>query len=239
MALSSIFPATQWTLLRSLREGTAQEARLALETLCQAYWTPLYLVARSRGMNQHDAEDAVQGFFHNLLRHQNLEHADQQRGMLRNYLLTGFERYRINLWTEKKKDLSAANELNASFEAERRYQEAADADASPETLYLREWTRLILERSLDKLREEQAHKGQLERFERLAPFLIQEQEGQPLQELAAEMNLTALSCRQALFRLRRAYRHKIEEELALVLGTNDPEEIQRELQALYHAFDTP
>lgn len=211
----------------------------ALETICQAYWTPLYLVARRRGMSQHDAEDAVQGFFHNLLRHQVFEHADQQIGMLRNYLLVSFERYRINLWEKKNRDVKTPNDLNASLEAERRYQEVADADASPETLYLREWTRLILERSLDKLREEQASKGQLERFDLLAPFLILEQIGQPLQELATRMNLTALSCRQALFRLRRAYRHKIEEELALVLGTNDPEEIQRELQALYHAFDTP
>ncbi len=211
----------------------------ALQTLCQAYWTPLYLVARRRGMNQHDAEDAVQGFFHNLLRNQALEHADQQLGMLRNYLLAGFEKHRIKLWTEKNKRVQGPGDLQAAQEAEQRYQEVADVDASPETLYLREWARLTLERSLDKLREEQAMKGQLERFDQLAPYLIHEQGEQSLQQLALEIGMSATSCRQALFRLRRAYREKIQEELALVLGTNDLDEIQRELQALYHAFDTP
>lgn len=240
MADPSIFPATRWTLLRSLREGSEAESKDALEILCRAYWTPLYLVARSRGMSQHDAEDAVQGFFHRVLRNQVLERADQNLGMLRTFLLAAFENYRKVLWKAGRKKIPNSIELGdpeAVLSAEERYQELADGQATPEMLYLREWARLTLERSLDKLREEQIAKGHGLRFDALAPHLIQEEEGRQLQQTAARLGMSFLACRQLLFRLRRAFRDKIEAELALTLGTTDPEQIRREVQELFLAFE--
>ena len=39
-----------------------------------------------------------------------------------------------------------------------------------------------------------------------------------------------------MFRLRRSYREKIEDELAITLGTRDPEMIRQEMHELFTAF---
>lgn len=58
-APNPLFPATRWTLLQRVTEGSQEEAQAALDTLCRAYWQPLYCVARQRQMSTHDAQDAV------------------------------------------------------------------------------------------------------------------------------------------------------------------------------------
>ncbi|MCA1962803.1 MAG: hypothetical protein LDL31_02520 [Prosthecobacter sp.] len=121
--------------------------------------------------------------------------------------------------------------------AEDYFQELAADQAEPEKLYLRAWARLTLERSLDKLREEQADETARQRFDQLAPHLVQEGDGEKLTEVATRLGISETACRQALFRLRKQYRDKIREELALTLGTQDPDEIQQELQVLFQAFE--
>jgi hypothetical protein len=49
------FATTQWNIVLAARHGTESEARRALETLCQAYWYPLYAYIRRRG---HPADEA-------------------------------------------------------------------------------------------------------------------------------------------------------------------------------------
>ena len=58
------FAETRWTLVRRCADLKAGGA--ALEELCQQYWTPLYVFARSTGKSKEDAEDAVQEIFISL-----------------------------------------------------------------------------------------------------------------------------------------------------------------------------
>ena len=45
----SRFATTQWNIVLAARDGSESEARLALESLCEAYWFPLYAYVRRRG----------------------------------------------------------------------------------------------------------------------------------------------------------------------------------------------
>src|SRR5262245_10379570 len=91
-----MFPDTRWTLVLATRQG-GEARRSALETLLSAYWRPLYLFARRKGLTSEAAEDAVQGFFLKLLEHDFPDRLDPARGRLRSYLLTGLERHLVNL----------------------------------------------------------------------------------------------------------------------------------------------
>ena len=74
------FPATRWTLVLRVGEPEAgDEARRALEELCKIYWYPLYAFARRQGLGAHDAQDATQGFFANLLRREDLSRVEPAR----------------------------------------------------------------------------------------------------------------------------------------------------------------
>ena len=53
---------------------------------------------------------------------------------------------------------------------------------------------------------------------------------------AVKLGMTYTAFRQYVFRMRRSYRERIEDELAVTLGTRDPEVIRQEMQDLFRAF---
>ncbi|MGV3663350.1 MAG: RNA polymerase sigma factor [Prosthecobacter sp.] len=239
-----LFPATRWTLLQRVREGSPEEARAALDTLCRAYWQPLYCVARQRQMSTHDAQDAVQGFFECLLRRETLQVADQEVGKLRQLLLHAFENFCRQQWqnaTRQKRGGGAVhvelNEFCDVQQAEQRFLKSSAAGASIETLYNREWAGAVLERSLKALQADYAKRGWQARYDLLIRPLLQEQEDDSsLAELAAQAGMTPGALRVTLHRMRAHYRQKIEHELAVTLDSEDPQLIHAELAELFKAF---
>jgi RNA polymerase sigma-70 factor (ECF subfamily) len=238
---SSHFPATRWTLLQALREGSEADAKEALESICKAYWTPLYIVARSQGMKQPDAEDSVQSFFESILKRDALLKADQSRGKLRTFLLFAFENFRKNAWRDSMRLKRGAGIATVSHsectDAEERYLSFTKEGSDIATLYNREWARKLLARSLTALSETQHSRSLGERFDLYAIHLTQGGSDETTALSAAKLGISDSAFRQALFRLRRSYREKIEDELAVTLGTRDPEVIRQEMMDLFKAFE--
>lgn len=235
------FPATRWTLLQVLREGSAEDSQAALELLCNAYWSPLYVVARKSGLGVHDAEDVVQGFFGSILEDETLLKADQSRGQLRSLLLRSFEFYRIKIWRYGKTLKRGGGIKHLPFSdtlgAEEHYLQVADDGADVETIYNREWARNVLTRSLTELRQQELRKSQGHRFDLLTEHLVQADADETLSSSAKLAGMTDTAFRQAVYRLRRSFREKIEDELAVTLGTRDPEVIRQEMMDLFKAFE--
>lgn len=239
-----IFPATRWTLIKRLRAGTAEEARAALETLCRAYWEPLYCVARYKNLSRHDAQDAVQGFFECLIRRETFATADEAVGKLRQLLLTSFDHYCTQQWHKANRQKRGAGVQHLELgeflnvdSAERNFMRSNNGIASMEALYNREWANAILERSLNALRTDYERRGWLQRYELLLKPLLQKEDAATLEQLAAREGVTAGSLRVTLHRMRGHYRSHIERELATTLDTEDPRLIQAELTELYRAFE--
>ncbi|MEQ1752126.1 MAG: hypothetical protein ABL974_22075, partial [Prosthecobacter sp.] len=227
---------------QKLRDGSEEDARMAHETLCRAYWTPLYAVARYERMSEHDAQDAVQGFFLALLRRDTLAKADAEQGKLRNLLLKSFRHYCLN---EQRKELCIKRGKGAEHVpmhdiggTESRISKDLQAPGlSAEKLYAREWARAVLDRSLAALRLQYTARGLAERFTLLQGPLMQEDDATTIEALATRADLSPGVLRSALHRMRAQYREHIERELAVTLDTNDPAEIQREVGELFRAFD--
>lgn len=236
------FPPTRWTLLQRVRSGTAEEARRALETLCRAYWQPLYSVARRKQLNEHDAQDIVQGFFESMLRRETFATADESVGKLRQLLLTAFENFCTSQWRHAHRQKRGGGVEHVEFtelvnpeNAERRYLACDDA-LSIDALYNRAWASTVIDRSLEALREDYARRGWQERYELLVNAMLQKEGEASLTQLAETAGTTPGALRVTLHRMRGHYRDKIERELAATIDSDDPALIREEMAALVAAF---
>src|SRR6266481_5330041 len=81
------FPATRRSVIEAVRSFDAEERESALESLCAAYWKPVYKYVRLRWNRTPDAaQDLTQGFFVELLERELLDKFDAKKSRLRTYL---------------------------------------------------------------------------------------------------------------------------------------------------------
>src|SRR5437016_1930881 len=81
------FRQTRWSLVRRAAGVDSPESREALESLCRAYWFPIYAFVRRQGHSPPDAQDLTQDFFARLLVANSIARADPQLGRFRTFLL--------------------------------------------------------------------------------------------------------------------------------------------------------
>lgn len=81
------FPATRWSVIAAVRSADGAERERALDTLCEAYWKPVYKYIRLRwNRAAPDAQDLTQGFFAEMLERDLLNRFDSSKSRLRTYL---------------------------------------------------------------------------------------------------------------------------------------------------------
>ena len=137
-AQASGFATTHWSVGLAAGSGKAGEATVALQTLCRAYWYPLYSFARRLGYGPHDAEDVTQGFFVYLLKENLAAKAHPQKGKFRSFLLATFKHFLAGEWDRAQAHKRGGGVSFVSWENERaeaRYGlEPVDLN-DPEKLY--------------------------------------------------------------------------------------------------------
>lgn len=221
------FPATRWSLV-DLAAGTGGGE--ALERLCRDYWYPLYAFARRSGQAPADAEDLTQGFFQKLLEKRWLANAEPEKGRLRTFLLTAFRRYMANEWRRDQAEMRGGGWTRVGWEhadGEHRYARAK-SDVLPEDLFDKQWALAVLERTLAGIQEEFQQRGKREHFEELKDVLMLEKGAIDYVALAKRLGMTEGAARVAVHRLRKSFRLRFREEVALTLeeGENLEEELQ-------------
>src|SRR5258708_23706581 len=81
------FPITRWAVIEAVKSHDPAEQTRALDTLCTAYWKPVYKYVRLRwNRPPEDAQDLTQGFFTELLERDLLAKYDSAKSKLRTYL---------------------------------------------------------------------------------------------------------------------------------------------------------
>ena len=133
--LAREFHTTRWSMVA--RAGGAEEA--ALETLCAAYWYPLYAYVRRRGFDAEDGRDLTQGFFEALLEKNMVASADRERGKFRSFLLGSLNHFLANEWDKRCALKRGGGQVLASLDeqdAEERYlHEPAEVDEEIRALF--------------------------------------------------------------------------------------------------------
>ena len=232
-------PTTHWTLVARLHSSDPQQVRRALDDLCAQYHYPLYCYIRRRGLDHHDAQDALHDFLAKLLRNDSFGAADSEKGRLRTFLLTALQRFLIN-WRRgqrhREHELSIDAEAALVSDEDRYRKETFTDDDSPDRVFERQWAREMLARVMQTLRERYASKDKAALFAALSPVLLAGGSlvGHDTDAIAASLGMKPATLRMALMRLLDDFRDALKSEIAQTI--HDPEEIKEEFRQLASVF---
>jgi len=233
------FPTTRWSVVLAAGGAGTPDARAALEELCQAYWYPLYALARRRGRPSPEAEDAVQGFFARLLARDAFERADPDKGRFRSYLRAAFCNHLKGLAARESAAKRGGGASVVSLDvrdAERRVGLEPAHERSPEHAFERDWALSILHGALETVRAGYAGRGQAALFEALEAHLVPGAAPASQAELARALAMREGAVRVAIHRLRRRFRDALVDAVAQTIEDR-PEALEEELQALLAALE--
>jgi RNA polymerase sigma factor (sigma-70 family) len=228
---SSQFPTTRWTLVVAAGDPQRKDARSALVSLCENYWYPLYAYLRRRGYAPDQAQDLTQEFFMRVLEGRYLDRADPEKGRFRSFILTS-----LKFFVADDQDRQRAQKRGGgavvSFKfssGEERYQREPGHYETPDRIFERRWALSMLERVMERLRDEFVQHGRPENFERMKVFLLGQSEA-PYADLAREINTSEGALKVAIHRLRKRYRELFRQEIADTVA--DPAKVESELRYL-------
>ena len=230
------FVSTRWTVVLAAGHGTEPEALEAMETLCRAYWYPLYAYVRRIGRQSEDAQDLIQGFFARLIDKGDVAMATPTRGRFRSFLLTSLKHFLANEWDRagaKKRGGGRAIASIHTTDAESRYSVEPAHGLTPERLFERRWAITLLDGVFSELAQQYAAEGKSHLFERIKRFLVGQARDQNYAQVAAECNMTAAAIAMAVHRLRKRYRTLLRAHIATTVESD--EDVEDEILFLFDA----
>jgi DNA-directed RNA polymerase specialized sigma24 family protein len=186
-------------------EKAPEEALAGWERLARAYWQPLYVFLRRRGMAHEAAADDVQGFFAHLLSKDFLRSIERGNGLFRSFLITSLQNWRADqnrAATAQKRggglthipldELETAGKMPLSLEK------------SPEEAFDRRWARIVYDNSLATLHVKLKSRGREPQFLQLCG-LLNGQGSAKYQEMATALGMSEGAVKQAALELRREF----------------------------------
>lgn len=231
------FNTTHWSLVLAARPDQVGEgaARRALESLCKAYWYPLYAFVRQRGYSSCDAQDLTQSFFSTFIEKEGFASADPERGRFRSYLLGSLKHFlghdRERRQAQKRGGGLKWVELDA-LDPEARYALEPSQSWDPEARFNREWAQEVNARAIRKLKTEVVGTGKAQQFDVLKESLTGTEPNRA--EMAHRLNLSEGALKVAVHRLRKRYREVLRAEIGETV--DDPAEIEDEMRCLVTAL---
>jgi len=232
------FATTRWSVV--LAAGRPQHDLVppaALAELCQAYWPPVYAYVRRRSGSVESAQDLTQEFFLRLLEKGTLAAACPERGRFRAFLLTSVKNFLSNererTHAQRRRGGRLALTLDWGSVDSRRPFEPTD-NLTPERRFEREWAVTLLERVVERLRDEFAAAGRAHDFDLLRPRLTGDAARGTYDDIARELGCTADAARQAAHRLKKRYREFLRDEVAQTVAHR--EDVDDEIRRLFETF---
>jgi RNA polymerase sigma factor (sigma-70 family) len=202
-----VFNTTHWSVILAAQDKSSPASAAALETLCHAYWYPIYAYVRRTGRSPHDAQDLTQEFFARLLARDWLRVVVPEKGRFRAFLLMALKRFLANEWhremAQKRGSGNAPLPLDTNV-AEQRF--AAEPPLAPDELYERRWAMTLLNESLDRLQLEFTRAGREKDFEYLKDWLTADRGGIPHERIAQALGTSPGAARVAVHRVRKRFR---------------------------------
>jgi RNA polymerase sigma factor (sigma-70 family) len=228
-----IFATTHWSVVLAAGEGCAGEAQTALETLCRAYWYPIYLYVRRKGHGPVDAEDLTQEFFAQLIRKEHLRLADREKGKFRTFLLATLDYFLAREWSRAHRQKRGGEFSFISLDQENAEDghriDPAD-NRTPVEAYEKQWAMTVLKQTMDSLECECAANGKRQLFDETRRLLSGERGGDTYSEIGVRLGMAEGTVRVAVHRLRQRYGELLRSEISRTVSTED--EIDEELQFL-------
>lgn len=231
------FATTRWSVVAAAGRESSADSREALESLCQAYWLPLYAYVLRRVGNVDEARDLTQAFFARLLEKNYLTQADSKRGRFRSFLITAFKHFLSKEWEKARAQKRGGGQRVLSIDFQAGDSSISFEPAStltPEQVYERQWAVTLLQRVIDRLRTEYDSAGKLEQFEHLRHFIIGQYSDTTYADVATTLESTEAAMKMTAHRMRRRYRELLRDEIADTAVAAD--DVDDEIRSLFELF---
>ncbi len=226
------FRTTHWSVI--LKAGRASsETAPALETLCRAYWYPLYGFVRGQGYGDEEAKDLTQEFFARLLSSDSLQAVSPDKGRFRSFLLAALKNFLASAWRDSQRLKRGGGTTIISLDGldpEQQFLMEPGNPAAAEKWFDLRWAQTVVKTALHRLGDEMENDGLKSRFDVLKAFLQGDGGGQSYAEAAQRSGLSEPATKTAIFRMRRRYGEIIREEVASTVGSE--EDVEEEIQHL-------
>jgi RNA polymerase sigma-70 factor (ECF subfamily) len=222
-------------VLTAARSDTPR-ARAALETLCQAYWHPLYAYVRRRGYSPEDAQDLTQEFFARLLERNAVAKVAPQKGRFRSFLLASLNHFLADEWDKARAQKRGGGKVISLDlqSAETWLGEIPAEHFTPEKAFEHRWAITLLEQVYQRLGEEYRAAGKSALFDTLRVALAGKSDAAPYAELARQLDMSEGAVKVAVHRLRQRYRELLRETIADTVS--GPDEVEDELRYLFRTL---
>ena len=228
------FVTTHWSVVRAAGAEDSPAARAALETLCRAYWYPIYAEIRRRGFGPDDAQDLTQGFFASLLESHSFSRPSRDCGRFRSWLLGALGHFLAHELERARAAKRGGGQTLIPLDevmAEERLQQEAPLTASPEELFAQRWAYALLDQAFQHLEKEYAQAGKAALFAALKEFLADDSDYGSYGPLVEKLRMTPGAVATAVCRLRERFRVVIRQEVMQTVTA--PGDAERELRELF------
>jgi RNA polymerase sigma-70 factor (ECF subfamily) len=232
------FKTTHWSVvLHADPMSPDPKGTGALAQLCRTYWRPIFAFVCRRGYPVTDAQDLTQDFFMMILKGNFLKLADPSRGRFRALLLTSLKNFLADM-AEKRH----AEKRGSKFEFVSWDDWMAEAPShlsipvrtlerlSPERVFDLRWAATIVERALQRLREECESRGRRRLFDLISTYLTVEREDVSYAVIAEKLGAPESEVKRLLYQMRQRYRDLLRVEVAHTV--EHPEDIDAEIRYL-------
>ena len=232
------FRTTHWSVVVLAGQAQSREADHALETLCRAYWYPLFAYLRHRGYEAHQAEDLTQAFFTQLLAKNYLASADRGRGRFRTFLLTALNHFLANEWNRERAQKRGGGCEFISLDFALAEERSLDPghELTPDRIYEKRWAEAVLAKVLERLRNE-FDGASVKRFDILKSFLTTDRGANSYAKAAQDLGLSEPAVKSAIHRLRQRWRELMREEIGHTLHSATAKEIDEEIRYLISVLE--
>ena len=234
------FPHTRWSLVLAATRDSSPDSMAALETVCRAYWYPLYAYVRRCGKSPDDAQDITQEFFRRLLEKHWLANADREKGRLRTFLVSALKHLMVKEWRRASAQRRGGGRphmpMDTAF-AESRYAADTAVHLEADDVFDRQWALTLLDLTLRRLEAEFTTAGKARDFAVLKSFLAVTHEAIDYDSAASRLGVSAGAARVAVHRLRKRFRELYRQEVSQTLP--DGADLDAEMRYLARALVKP
>ena len=230
------FPHTRWSLV-VVAKGDHSGARTALDGLCRLYWRPIYAFIRHKGQSAHDAEDATQAFFANLLERGYIQNADEGKGRFRAFLIHDLKFFLSN---EAMKGKALKRGGNISFVP----IDTAWAESNPEIIdpvlgeedafFDRQWALETVRLARERVGDDYKSQGKEAVFAALQSGLVNPPDATVYERWQQQLGMNVGALKVALHRLRERFKKALEEQILETVSSK--EDLAAEMHHLRRAL---
>jgi len=216
------FATTHWSVVLNAGDSVSPHSSTALDSLCRAYWYPLYAYVRRRGHDPDSAKELTQEFFAQLLAKRLLAGVDPRKGKFRSWLLGVMNHFLAHEWAKVNAQKRGGGQPTFSLDeadAEGRYRLEPVEECSPEKIFDRRWAFTVLGQAAVRLREEYEVAGNGKLYAGLKDFVSIESAPASYEESAQRLGLTQSAVKSAIHRLRQHYQELIRDEIGQTVTT--------------------